>query len=150
VALPAAQALGSARLRFLGMAIYQARLWVGADFAANAYAQSPFALELNYARSLTGRLIAERSLKEMQRQGKLQPQQETAWLEAMEAAFVDVKAGDRITGLHTPAQGARFWFNGQPRPGVPDAEFSRLFFGIWLSDATSEPTMRAELLGRAA
>jgi hypothetical protein len=149
-ALPAAQALGSARLRFLGMAIYQARLWVGTGFAASAYAQSPFALELNYARSLSGRLIAERSLKEMQRQAGLQPHQETAWLAAMVAAFPDVQAGDRITGLHTPVQGTRFWFNGQPRPGVSDAEFSRLFFGIWLSDASSEPKMRAELLGRTS
>jgi len=148
--LPAAKALGSARLRFLGMSIYQARLWVGTGFVASAYAQAPFALELNYARSLSGRLIAERSLKEMRRQGKLQPQQETDWLAAMEAAFPDVKEGDRITGVYTPSQGARFWFNGQPRPGVPDADFSRLFFGIWLSDASSEPAMRAELLGRAA
>ena len=29
---------------------------------------------------------------------------------------------------------------------VPDAEFARLFFGIWLSPQTSEPGLRAELI----
>jgi hypothetical protein len=31
---------------------------------------------------------------------------------------------------------------------VADPEFSRLFFGIWLSQATSEPEMRRALLPR--
>jgi hypothetical protein len=132
------------------MEIYQARLWTRAGFSAADYLQSPFALELNYARSLTGRLIAERSLKEMRRQGSISPEREQAWLEAMVQAFPDVKAGDRITGLHTPGVGARFWFNGQSRPAVRDVDFSRMFFGIWLSEATSEPQMRTQLLAPAA
>jgi hypothetical protein len=148
--LAEAQARGSARLRFLGFNIYEARLWTRSGFVASAYAQSPFALQLNYARSLSGRLIAESSLKEMRRQGSISPEREQAWLEAMVQAFPDVKAGDRITGLHSPGEGARFWFNGQSRPAIRDAEFSRKFFGIWLSDATSEPQMRAQLLAAAA
>lgn len=145
--LPGAQALGAATLRFLGMDIYAARLWVPAGFSPGAYAQHPFALELRYFRSLSGRLIAERSLKEMRRQGPWSAAQEAGWLQAMLQAFVDVQAGDRISGLHTPGVGARFWFNGQPRGAVRDADFSRVFFGIWLSDASSEPQMRASLLG---
>lgn len=148
--LPGAQALGSATLRFLGLQVYEARLWVPSGFNPSAYAQSPFGLELIYFRSLRGRLIAERSLKEMQRQGKLSPQREQAWLQAMEQTFPDVNAGDRITGLHTPGVGARFWFNGRSLPAVRDADFSRLFFGIWLSEASSEPQMRKALLGLPA
>jgi hypothetical protein len=145
--LPGARALGSAALRFLGWTVYEARLWVQQGFQAGSYAQSPFALELNYYRALSGPLIAERSLKEMRRQGPLSPAREQAWLQAMVRAFPDVKAGDRLTGLHTPGGGAHFWFNGQSRPAVPDPDFSRIFFGIWLSDASSEPEMRNHLLG---
>ena len=147
---PGAQALGSATLRFLGLAIYEARLWVQSGFNASMYAQCPLALELNYFRNLSGALIAERSLKEMRRQGPLSDERQQAWLQAMVLAFPDVKAGDRITGLHTPGVGARFWFNGQSRPALNDPDFSRTFFGIWLSDATSEPLMRNQLLGRGA
>jgi hypothetical protein len=95
-------------------------------------------------------LIAERSLKEMQRIGKISAEQETRWLQRMQEAFPDVKDGDRIVGLHTPGVGARFWYNGQPRATVADPEFSRYFFGIWLSESTSEPQLRSGLLERAA
>ena len=148
--LPGARLLGAATLRFLGLDIYQARLWAGNRFLASAYAQSPFALELSYFRALSGQRIAERSLQEMQRQLSLDAAQQRAWLDAMLQAFPDVAAGDRITGLNTPGQGARFWHNGQSRPGVADAAFSRCFFGIWLSEASSEPTVRAQLLGQSA
>jgi hypothetical protein len=149
-ALPTAQAAGSARMRFLGLAIYDATLWVTPGFQAASYAQHPLALELRYLRSLSGRAIAERSLAEMRRAGPLEENTEQRWLAAMQAAFPDVKDGDRLTGLHTPGEGTRFWFNGQPRATVADAEFSRLFFGIWLADSTSEPRLRSALLAGLA
>ena len=39
--------------------------------------------------------------------------------------------------------------NGKPIGDVRDAEFNRLFFGIWLSSKSSEPKMRRELIGAA-
>jgi hypothetical protein len=149
-ALSGAQAAGTTRLRFLGFGIYDATLWVTPGFRASSYAQHAHALDLAYLRTLDGRAIAERSLTEMQRQGPIAPEQAQSWLAAMTVAFPDVKAGDRLTGLHTPGVGARFWFNGQPRRAVPDPEFSRRFFGIWLADTTSEPTLRNLLLAGTA
>ncbi|CAM8671682.1 Chalcone isomerase [Comamonadaceae bacterium] len=137
---------GSTRMRFFGLSIYDARLWVSAGFKPATYWQSALVLELTYLRSLNGSAIAQRSLDEMRRGGTISQDIADRWLAAMNAAFADVKAGDRITGMHTPGQGARFWLNGQPRPAVKDTEFSRLFFGIWLAEHTSEPRLRAELL----
>ncbi len=148
--LPNGQWSGSARLRFFGFDVYDSRLWVAPGFRASAFAQSPLALELTYLRSLSGKAIAERSLKEMQRSGRFTPDQEQRWLAAMVEAFPDVSNGDRLTGMHVPGVGARFWLNGQPRATIRDPEFSRYFFGIWLSEATSEPQLRASLLARAA
>ncbi len=148
--IPGAQFSGTARLRYFGFDVYDSRLWIGNGFRASAYPQTPFALELTYLRSLSGSAIAERSIKEMRRAGSISPEQEARWLKSMETSFPDVKAGDRIVGLHLPGNGARFWYNGQSRPGVADAEFSRYFFGIWLSENTSEPKLRASLLERAS
>jgi hypothetical protein len=148
--VPGAQFSGAARLRYFGFDVYDSRLWIGNGFRASAFAQTPLALELTYLRSLSGSAIAERSIKEMRREGSISPEQEARWLKSMETSFPDVKAGDRIVGVHLPGSGARFWFNGQSRPGVADAEFSRYFFGIWLSDNTSEPKLRASLLERAS
>ena len=48
--------------------------------------------------------------------------------------------------MQRPGQSARFFFNGVLRGEVADAEFTRLFFGIWLSPNTSEPALRKQLL----
>jgi hypothetical protein len=148
--LPDAQWSGSARIRFFAFDVYDAALWVAPGFHAGRYAQSSLALELTYLRSLKGRSIAERSVDEMRRGATLSAIQEKNWFAAMHAAFPDVQAGDRITGVHQPNVGAQFWFNGQLRASVPDAEFSRLFFGIWLAETTSEPRLRSALLAGAA
>jgi len=57
-----------------------------------------------------------------------------------------VRKGDRVTGVHRPGQGAAFWVNGRASGEVLDADFARLFFGIWLSPDTSEPRLREALL----
>ena len=86
----------------------------------------------------------------MQRAGGFSEAQGLAWLAQMQRLFPDVKAGDRLVGLHEPGQGARFWHNGQALGRVDDAAFARLFFGIWLAPTTSEPEMRLALLGLGA
>jgi hypothetical protein len=144
--LSGATLAGSTRMRFFGLNIYDARLWVTPGFQPTAYWQQAFALELVYLRSLGGQAIAQRSLDEMRRSGPLNTEVADRWLATMRKLFPDVAAGDRITGLHSPRQGARFWVNGQSRPAVNDLEFSRAFFGIWLAESTSEPRLRTELL----
>lgn len=139
---------GQGRFRYFGLSIYDARLWSAESVDPARWAELPLTLELQYARSLVGREIAKRSLAEMRRQASISDAQGQAWLQAMEAAFPDVKAGDRLSGQHEPGAGAQFFFNGQARQRIADAQFARLFFGIWLSPQTSEPALREQLLGR--
>lgn len=147
--LPAALWSGSSRMRFFGFDIYDASLWVAPGFRATVFSQHPLALTLTYLRAFKGREIAQRSLQEMKRQGDLTAAREEKWLAAMAEAFPDIQAGERLTGVHLPGQGARFWHQGQARASVPDPEFSRRFFGIWLADTSSEPQLRTALLQRA-
>jgi Chalcone isomerase-like len=147
--MPAAKLLGSGRLTFLGLLIYDARLWVVEGFKAEAYEQTPLAIELEYGRTLYGKLIAERSLDEMKRSGGASEEQAERWLTTMKQTFPDVAKGDRITGVLRPGVSARFFLSGKPIGEVSDAEFARRFFGIWLSPKTSEPKLRLALLGPA-
>ncbi len=148
--LPGAQLAGSAKLTVWGFDVYRASLWVAPGFRPATYSQHAFALELAYLRKFEGSAITQRTLDEMQRQGKLAPDKMRAWREAMLAIFPDVKPGDRITGIHQPGAGTRFLVNGKPKGEIADPEFDRLFFGIWLSDATSEPALRQALLAQTA
>jgi Chalcone isomerase-like len=141
--------LGSTRLSMYGFQIYDARLWAEPGFKADDYLASRFALEITYLRKLNGKMVAQRSIKEMQGVGNLNPVKSAQWLAQMENLFPNIAKGDRLVGIHQPGAGAVFTFNGKPLGEVKDAEFARLFFGIWLSPQTSAPQMRRELLGLA-
>lgn len=144
-----ARQLGSGTLKWLGFSVYEARLWAGTGFQAGDFDAAPFALEIEYARSIAGHSIVERSLTEMKRAGAISEPQRARWLALMTQAFPDVNAGDRITGVFQPAIGTRFYFNGVLRSETRDADFAERFFGIWLAPHTSEPELRRQLLGAA-
>ncbi len=143
------QLSGRERLRFLGFDIYQASLWVMPGFNPDGWAQHGFALELAYLRDFKGNAIARRSLDEMRKLADVDEARAARWEAALTRLLPDVRSGDRITGVNLPGVGARFVVNGQLAGEIADAEFARLFFGIWLSPATSEPALRQALLTRA-
>ena len=103
--LPGARLQGQGRLRFFGLHVYDIRLWTPAGFAPERWADTPLALEIEYARTLYGQQIAERSLDEMKRQGEIAPDTGSRWLAEMARLFPDVKQGDRITGVQQPGAG---------------------------------------------
>lgn len=146
--LPGAIWRGSGVMRFFGLHIYDLHLWSAAPLAGDGSTQ-PLALALIYARKLVGAQIASRAIDEMRHIGPFGETQSAQWLAAMTRLFPDVQAGDRLTGVQRPGQAARFHFNGTLRGELADADFARLFFGIWLSPSTSEPKLRAQLLGIA-
>lgn len=146
--LPGAQLRGEGELSWFGLSVYDARLWMAPGGAARAETGSqPLALTLTYARALEGHKIAERSLQEMRRAGPIDAATAERWLQAMKRCFPDVRPGDRITGVLKPGAPTRFFVNSKPSCEVADADFGQRFFGIWLAPTTSEPKLRAALLG---
>jgi hypothetical protein len=146
--LPGAHWRGGGAMRFMGVRVYEARLWAPAPVLGDA-ARHPLALELVYARTIKADLIVSSSLREMQRVGSVTPEQAARWSQAMAPLFPNIQPGDRLTGVQRPGQSARFYFNGTLRGEVADADFTRLFFGIWLSPRTSDPQLRSQLLGQS-
>ena len=145
--LPAAALQEQGTMRFFGLSVYDARLWVGAGFAAECYPAHAFALELRYAWALGGAVIAERSVVETRRIDRVDDAQALAWKNALMPAIPDVAVGDRLTGVYIPGEGTRFFHNGRSTSAVADPAFARLFFGIWLAATTSEPGLRRQLIG---
>jgi len=145
-----AQLSGQGLLRWFGLAIYEARLWVGpAGVDPARFQTTAFALDLQYARSLSGARIAETSDKEIARLGFGDAAQRAAWLEAMRRLFPDVSAGDRLVGVHRPGAGVTFFRNDQRLGAIDDADFGRAFFAIWLDPRTIAPELRSALLAQA-
>ena len=117
---PGLTELGEGRLRFFGLHVYDASVWIpGAAFSAAA----PYALEIRYAINIKGRALTERSLKEMRGQGHTDEAKLKRWEAEMDRVFPDLKPGDRLVGVHVPGKEARFYGQDEvPRhragPGV--------------------------------
>lgn len=132
---------GSGSFRRFGFHIYDATLWAGEDPL-----RPPLALRLEYKRSISGRAIADASVKEMR---PLLPLADQArldeWGERMARIFPDVRDGDHLLGLWDDS-GATFSQNGRELGRIDDPQFARTFFGIWLDANTSASQLRAALL----
>ncbi len=145
--LTKARLAGQGAFTWFGLKIYDAELWVG----EKGYVPGePFVLDLRYARKLDGIKIAEASAEQMAKIGAGSATQRTAWLARMKEIFPDVKDGSRITGVYLPASGARFYLDGKALASVPDPEFARAFFAIWLDPKTTAGSLRNALLKDAA
>jgi hypothetical protein len=131
---PGAQLVGEARYRILAWHVFDASLWT----TSGAFSWSePFALTLTYRRSFSARAIAERTIAEMSSRGAGETRALAPLRDRLEACFANVTPGDRITGVSTGPNSARFYFNGERRCEIEWPHFQRRFFGIWL-DARGE------------
>ena len=139
---------GSGRLRWMGIAVYEVSLWTAPQFQPERFGAHVFALEIRYARTISGNTLADASLKQMLALEAQPGVRQAEWRQALTGAFPDVKPGDRLTGIHVPDKGLRLYFNGQLHKAIDDPLLSQSFFAIWLSPATQEPWLRAQLLGR--
>ena len=135
---------GAAVMRFIGLKVYDVRLWT--PMKPFTYAD-PFVVELVYDMSLKGKDIADRSVKEMRAQGFKDETKLKRWGDQMTKIFPDIKTGDTLIGLSIPGKEARFYNREQLIATVPDPEFAKAFFDIWLSEISSEPQLRLKLLG---
>ena len=130
---------GSGEFRRFGFLVYAATLWAGDDPQ-----RPPFALCLDYKRTIAGSAIAEASVSEMRKFGSDEATLRR-WGEQMARLFPDVAPGDFIIGIHD-GNGARFHYNGNPLGEMADPTFASRFFAIWLDPRTSAPHLRAALL----
>lgn len=143
---------GEGELRWFGLRVYTAQLWVGGapGLQLERLPTTPFALDLRYGTALKGAAIASRSLQEIERLGYGDATRRSRWSEAMQRVFPDVSRGDRLTGVHEPGRGVRFFHNDRPLGLIEDPEFARAFFAIWLDERTVAPALREALLRASA
>lgn len=141
------QQWGSGEMRFFGLRLYRATLWV----AGAGIEHAPHALSLQYRRNFSRQQLVDASLDEMSRlDADGIASQAARWQTELQRVFPDVKEDDRIVGIHLPGQGARFYHQGRLTGEIQDAELARRFFAIWLDPRTRSPEVRALLLKRPA
>lgn len=155
----ALQMAGTGEMRWFGLKLYDAALWVqpGVQPAVDATPAAgagqslhkPHALALRYTRAISSEALVTASLDEIRRLGETSESRLARWKPLLEKALPSVAPGDTLVGLHEPGRGASFWHQGQLTARIDDAELAGAFFGIWLDARTREPQLRARLLGLA-
>lgn len=142
--IPNAKLVGEGRLKYLFWSVFDAALYAPDGIWSE---DKPFALSLSYLRDLKGKIIVQASIDEMRKQGMTDLATLKSWGEEMAAIFLDVNDQTTLTGIVNQDGHALFYRNHEPAGVIRDAEFSRRFFSIWLGEKTSEPRLRAKLIG---
>ena len=125
-ALAGAAMVGEGQMRLLGLRIYSARLWVGPQFEAVDFGSYPLALELTYHRAFTGAAIAQRSIEEIERQGRLVPAQAQRWQKAAATNPHELAANAHVRRLLQPLKHG-CWHLAQALPDKPVSNPSQVF-----------------------
>lgn len=142
------QSVGKGLFRYFLWRVYEAELIApNGQWAYPTGYEKPFALKLTYLRDLSGVAIAERTLDEMRTQGFKDEVLMQQWFDQIKNIFPDVSDGVSLIGVHVPGLGAHFFRGDTYIDTVEDPRFSRQFFDIWLSDKTTGPELRTQLLG---
>lgn len=144
--IPSAQQVGTARYSLLAIPLFQAELWT----ANGAFSwERPFALSLTYERSIRATSLVNRTLSEMRQRDAGSEASLQSLRAPLTACFADVRTGDRITGISTGPNSARFYLNGAQRCEIEWPNFRRHFFGIWLDASGGQAALSAQLRGEA-
>lgn len=142
---------GEGEMRWFGLSLYQARLWVPPrerfPLEGTPEPGLSFALELRYARDFDGDRLAGASIDELRRLGWADKSQLERWGVELAKVFPNVKQGEVIVGRHLAGGAAEFFHQGQRTGRIDDPQLATAFFAIWLDPRTREPQLRARLLG---
>lgn len=138
--------VGQDTYRHLFFALYDARLFAP-EGEYRYFSTFPFVLELEYRRDIRSEQILDASREQMDKVASPDSQQLDTWMSRLTDIIPDVSEGDTI-GLRVDGERhSHFTVNDAPAGSIEDADFSRVFSGIWLSGDSSDPTFTARLLG---
>lgn len=139
--------VGEGEMSYLFWTLYEAQYFIGetkqelqeADKGARA-------LRIEYYRAIDSQALIEATADQWQHLGYGQ-NEITAWVALLEKMWPSVEQGNSLTLKVSAAKLSQFYFNDDSIGVIEDPSFGDAFLAIWLSEGTSEPELRARLLG---
>lgn len=138
------QTVGEARLRVFLFDVYDSEL--STPTGAYEPGQRPVKLKITYLRAFKASSIVQQTIKEWRHLG-LAPEQYEPYLALIDGLWPDIEKGDTLTFIVGTDEGTEFLHNGRSLGGVNHPSFAQDFLAIWLSPDTSQPELRAQLIG---
>lgn len=140
---PSFDRVGKGTLKFMGMKIYDSELWAPKGKFADS---KPHALGIYYTWDINKKDLVRTTREELVRVGNFTDAQLDNWQAQLSEIYPDIRNGDTIVAFAYPNKQVKFFYNGKFAGEVSDAAFANYYLKIWLSDKTSEPKLRKQLL----
>lgn len=139
-ALPGAELRGQATFRFLGLPLYQARLYTPGGEPLDW--QKELALELTYLRKIAEADLIESTLQEFSRTGAPLPVKDQ-----LSRCFDDVGKGDRYLAVSNGPDEIMFWRNERQMCALTHPQIKQRLMTIFLGDNTRSQSFTRKLQG---
>ncbi|BCV37627.1 hypothetical protein TUM17377_29550 [Shewanella chilikensis] len=147
--------VGRGEMDWWFITLYRARLLTpDGSYQPNSFPQQ---LEIQYYRDIPASRLLEATKHQWLHLG-YDREQISAWLALLEDIWPDVEQGDRLSFVASGPQRGHFLFNDKPLAAIVIDEsassehkrFADAFLAIWLSERSSRPQLRAQLIGEQA
>lgn len=126
--------------------LYQARLF-SSDGRFVDYQQSvPLKLELTYQRDIKKQDFIDATMQQWKIQQGALDKKHKLWAGELGTLWRDVSKGDTLTAVLRQDGLVDFYFNNNLLGRTSDPAFGSAFFDIWLSEKTTAPELRSQLL----
>jgi len=138
--LPDAQLRGAATFRFVGLPIYEARLFTRSGAPLDW--STDFGIELTYLRNLTENDLVESTMRELERTGEALPLRGQ-----LERCYRDVRKGDSFVAVSQGPDRVGFWHNGKRMCTLGYPRIKTRFMAIFVGDNTRSKSFTRDLKG---
>ncbi|QOL25550.1 chalcone isomerase family protein [Thalassotalea sp. LPB0316] len=136
--------VGSAKFSVLFWDIYQSRL---ASPTGKYHPEKTYLFEITYLRDIKAQDLIDRTIEQWQHIG-LSESQYQAYLADIKNLWPDIAKGDKLS-MYVADDITAFYHNDNFRGIVEHPSFAQDFVAIWLSEKTSQPKLRRQLLGES-
>ncbi|WP_064435593.1 chalcone isomerase family protein [Pseudoalteromonas neustonica] len=136
--------VGTSRFEYIFWDVYDATL--ATTTGQYEFPQHPTKLSLTYLRDFAAKDIVKATNEQWRYLGKNQLVKK--YDDKLLAIWPDIKEGETLTFITTETGIGTFYHQNKELGSIKDVNFADDFLSIWLSENTSEPKMRKQLLGR--
>ena len=138
--------VGQGEMQYLFWTIYQAEYYQQQNTQTATDKEPQKALKIKYLKSIDSQALVKATIEQWQQLG-YSSDNITSWVEPLNAMWPDVEPGNTLTLLVQADGHSQFYFNDNVIGTIQDSYFADAFLSIWLSEKTSQPELRQQLLG---
>jgi hypothetical protein len=136
---------GEGEMTYLFWTLYRAEYFSGSP--SDTGGDPTKALRITYNKPISRQALLDATHEQWSKLGYADSQV-SGWLASLSVIWPDVEPGDQLIVLVTTGGTSEFYLSDEMIGSIADDKFGDAFLSIWLSERTSQPALRLQLLGK--